>query len=287
LKRGFENDEGKWIVTMIKMTRKTIIITAAIIIPVLVSVLMEFNIVWEVETDNDWIGFFASYIGSLIGVFGVFEVMRLDQRKREEEKKDDIFFSNISIYRKIATALQVDKLHKLNGQLSELRSESNWNMVDNATKNSLKHIESSLYYSNEIQGLFNAIREFIQGNLYDELKIARLYSMDEYGEPIEHEDVPDEILFAFTNCVLKNSDIKLDYDVISMSLSKDKLLEKFDEDDYTKGYGSKIDAIYDKLLRINESKEWSHYVSERRATFEEIKNLKNKINNRIEKALNY
>lgn len=272
---------------MIKMTRKTIIITAAIIIPVLVSVLMEFNIVWEVETDNDWIGFFASYIGSLIGVFGVFEVMRLDQRKREEEKKDDIFFSNISIYRKIATALQVDKLHKLNGQLSELRSESNWNMVDNATKNSLKHIESSLYYSNEIQGLFNAIREFIQGNLYDELKIARLYSMDEYGEPIEHEDVPDEILFAFTNCVLKNSDIKLDYDVISMSLSKDKLLEKFDEDDYTKGYGSKIDAIYDKLLRINESKEWSHYVSERRATFEEIKNLKNKINNRIEKALNY
>ena len=54
---------------MINSTKARIIIIA-ILIPVIVALLLEFNLIWEVETDNDWIGFYASYVGSIIGVYG-------------------------------------------------------------------------------------------------------------------------------------------------------------------------------------------------------------------------
>lgn len=59
-------------------------ILTILIIPIIVALIMELNLFWKVETDNDWIGFYASYIGSIIGVFGV---MRINQRKREEERR--------------------------------------------------------------------------------------------------------------------------------------------------------------------------------------------------------
>ena len=36
---------------------RTKIIIIAISIPIIVAVLLEFNLFWKVETDNDWIGF--------------------------------------------------------------------------------------------------------------------------------------------------------------------------------------------------------------------------------------
>ena len=249
---------------------------------------MEFNLLWKVETDNDWIGFYASYIGSIFGVFGVFEVMRIDQRKREEERKDELFLNNLPIYRKITSLINVERLSKLKERLTEIKSENNWNMVDSSTKSKLKKIEGNLDYSDESHGLFYTVRDFISSNLYDELKVTLNSTGDEFNESFEYEDLPNEILDVITSLVINVSEVELVYENnIEISASKDKLLEKFEENNYTKGYGDKMDVIYTKLSLIKESKEWSDYISKRTATFKQIGDLRNQINSRIEKVLNY
>lgn len=271
-----------------KITVKIKFILIAIIIPIIVAILLEFNLFWKVETDNDWIGFFASYIGSIIGVFGVFEVMRVDQRRREEERKDELFLNNLPIYRKITFSLNVEKLFKLKEKLSQVKSEDNWNMVDSTTKHKLKQIEGNLEYSDESCGLFYAVSDFIRSNLYNELKVNRRIQGDEFNKSVEYEEVPNEILDKFTSIVINNSDVELVYEnVIEIKVSKDKLLEKFEENAYTRGYGDKMDTIYTKLSQIKESKEWSEYISKRTAIFKQIRDMKNYINSRIEKVLNY
>ena len=272
---------------MINNTRVRIIIIA-ILIPIIVALMLEFNLIWEVEIDNDWIGFYASYIGSIIGVIGVFEVLRLDQRKREEERKNELFLNNLPIYRRIASSINVEKLFELKEKLADIRSEDNWNMVDSSTKSKLKQIEGNLYYSDELHGLFYTIRVFISNNLFDELKVNLNSPEDEFSESFEYEDVPNEILDAMASIVINNSDIELVYENnIELSVSKDKLLEKLEENNYTKGYGQKIDIIYIKLSNIKESREWSDYISKRAVTFKQISDLRNYINSRIDDLLKY
>lgn len=265
-----------------------LVIFCILLIPIIIASMMELNLIWKVETDNDWIGFYASYIGSIIGVFGVFAVMRIDQRKREEERKDELFLNNIYLYRKLSSSLSVGELFKLSERLSEIRNESNWNMVDTSTKHKLKQIEGNLDYSDESSGLFYAVRDFIRSNLYNELKVTLYSPEDEFNESVEYEDIPNEILDEVTCIVINNSDVELVYEnFIKICVSKDKLLEKFEENSYAKGYGDKMDTIYTKLSRIKESKEWSTYISRRAAIFNQIHELKSSINGRIEKVLSY
>lgn len=271
-----------------KNKMRTRIIIIAISAPIIVALLMEFNFIWKVETDNDWIGFYASYIGSIIGVYGVFEVMRIDHIKREEERKDELFLNILPIYRKISLLIKVEKLYKLKEIFTEIRNEDNWIRVDSSTKIRLSQIERNLDFSDESGGLFYAIRDFINSKLYNELKVTTFSSGNEFSESVEYEDVPNEILDELTKIVLVNSTIELEYeDIIDINVSKDELLEKFEKNSYTKGYREKIDIIYTKLLQINESKEWSDYISKRSAVFKEISDLSNQIINRIEKVLNF
>lgn len=272
---------------MINSTKARIIIIA-ILIPVIVALLLEFNLIWEVETDNDWIGFYASYVGSIIGVYGVFEVMRIDQRKREKERKDVLFLNNLPIYRKIASSINVERLYELKKKLTEIRSDENWNMVDSSTKRKLKQIESNLYYSDEHHGLFYTVREFISNNLFDELKEPLNSPVNEFNESFEYDGVHDEVLDAMTGIVINNSDFEIIYENnIELRVSKDKLLEKLENDAYTKGYEKNIDVIYTKLSNIKGSREWSDYISKRAATFKQITDLRNYINSRIDNLLNY
>lgn len=272
---------------MMNITRNKLIFIA-ISVPIVVALLLEFNLFWKIETDNDWIGFYASYVGSIIGVFGVFEVMKIDQRKREEERKDELFLNILPLYRKITLSIQVDKLSKLKGRLNEIRSESVWNMVDSSTKNKLIQIEGKLGTSDELNGLYYTIRSFIESNLYDEFKILQTSQVDEFNEPIEYEDFPNEILEELTNIVFSNLNVEFDLEnVIEISVSKDKLLAKFEEINITQGYGNKMDIIYTKLSLINKSKEWSDYISNRQAIFKQLSDLRTQINNRIERVLNY
>jgi hypothetical protein len=272
---------------MINKARMRILIIA-ISVPIIVALLLEFNLIWRVETDNDWIGFYASYFGSIIGVYGVFEVMRIDQKKRQEERNDELFLNNLEIYRKIALSLNVKGLDELKEKITKLRSEESWSIVDSSTKNKLKRIEGNLYDCNESDGLFYAIRGFVSSNLHEELKITLSSPGDEFNEPFEYEDVLNETLDEFTNAVLRNCNVELVYEnLFEVSIEKNKFLESLEKNSYTKGYGDKIDAIYKKLSQIEKSTEWWDYISKRSLLFKQLSELRTYIDTRIEKVLNY
>ena len=262
-------------------------ISVAFITPIIfVALVMEFNLVWNVETDNDWIGFYASYFGSIIGIIGVYVVMKMDQAKREEERKDELFLNNLPIHRKISSSISVRRLYELKNKLPEIRSDDNWNMVDSSTKSKLKQIESNLSNSDEQNGLFHAIRNFIIKNLSDELKDTLHSPEDEFRESFEYDGVHDETLDNIANIVCLNSDVDYENN-IELNISKDKLLEKLEDNHYTKRYAESIDIIYTKISNIKESQEWLDYISKRDATFKQITELRDYINSRIINLLNY
>lgn len=264
------------------------IIIVFLTIPIVVALIMELNLIWEVETNNDWIGFFGSYIGSIIGVFGVFIVMKLDQRNREEERKEELFLNNLHLYRKISSLMSVDRLLDLKKNISEIKNETNWRMVDTATKHKLKQFEMELYYCDENQGLFNTVQDYISNNLYNELKVTLTIPNNEFNESIEYEEVPKEVLDTITTIIINNSDVKLlNESSIVFSISKYEFIEEFEKNKYSKGYTRNIDSIYNKLDYIEDSKEWKSFIKRREELFNQIHRLKNSINNRVEKVLNY
>ncbi|MBN2796448.1 MAG: hypothetical protein JXR88_13635 [Clostridia bacterium] len=267
---------------------KLIIIMIAVAIPIVIALLMEFSIIWKVETDNDWIGFFASYLGSIIGVLGVFEVMRIDQRKREQERKDELFIKNIELYKNIVQLLNVSKIDKLKKSFDEIKKNSKWDFLDTSTKKTIKNLESRIDYCDEVKGVFYAIEDFIRGNLFDELKIPMYSNGNEYSDSFEYEDLPQEIILDIANVVFNNSDKDLDYEyTFVINISKEEMLEKFEKGSYSKGYGNKIDSIYSKIQSFNTSQEWGKYVSNRTRMFKELRILSENIKKRIEELLDY
>lgn len=188
----------------------------------------------------------------------------------------------------MSSFLNVKKLIKLRERLLEIKNETNWNIVDTITKRKLKQIEGNLYYSDETCGSFYVVRDYISNNLYNELKVMLYSSGDEFNESVEYDDVPNEVFDAITSIVINNCDVELVYEnFIEINIWEDKLLEKFEGNNYTKGYGDKMDIIYTKLSQIKESEEWTTYISRRIAIFNQIYELKNSINSRIEKVLSY
>lgn len=253
------------------------------IIPVIMDRWIIGNSIHFNISNSDWVSFLGSYIGSIIGVIGVFLVTKMDQKQREEERKDELFLNNILLYRKISSLLNVEQLNRLQKNISELENNNNWCMIDTWTKRKLKIIGGSLYCCDENTGLFNVIENFVQSNLFNELKVTMHSSGDEFNEPIEYEDIPDEILNLITTLIINSSEIDLLYEnSININISKDEMRKRLKNE-----YSNKIDIIYRKVCEIGNSKEWKRYLERRSKVFNNISELKKNIDARIEKVLTY
>ncbi|SMP38280.1 hypothetical protein [Anoxynatronum buryatiense] len=267
--------------------RYKLILVIFIAIPIVVAGLMEINLPFSFYRNNDWIGFFASYFGAIIGVIGVYEVMRFDQKKRDEERKDEMFLNHLPIYRKIESSLVVSRLTKLRESLFDIEKDPGWDMVDSRTKRKLMQIKQSLYYCDEVNGFHHFMQSYIMKNLYDDIKITVQIQADEYTEAAEIEDVPIEYLDMFIDAVKKCFDLELETEYrLVIKSSRNEMLEiisKVSQRDFT----NNIDVIFKKLSRIDRSDEWAYYISKHQHTFSQIDGIRNEINRRIEKALNY
>ena len=201
-----------------------------ICLPVIIDKFIIGNDIKSNIDNSDWVSFLGSYLGSIIGVSGVFLVTKMDQKEREAEKKDELFFNNISLYRSISSLMKVSKLTGLKKMMSEFKSNSDWSMVDVFTKKKLETIEDSLCFCDEDMGLFNTVKAFVKNNLFNEFKVNMYSSGNEFSEPIEYEDMPDEILYAITNIIVNSSEIDLIHDnIINICISKDKMIERFEK----------------------------------------------------------
>lgn len=260
-----------------------------ICIPILIDRLIIGNNIKSNIDNSDWVSFLGSYLGSILGVLGVFLVTKIDQIERESERKDALFLNNISLYRNILSLMDTRQLSSLQKGISEFKDGNNWSAIDTLTKQKLKNIEDDLYYANERTGLFNIIKNFIQANLSNELEVTMSTSGDEFNEPIEYEGIPDPLLNSVTAIIINSLEIDLLYEnSIYVEISKKQMMRKLKDDKYSKEYtDAEIDVIYRKVCKIGRSNEWIEYLERRSEIFNNITKLRKEIEERIKKVLTY
>ena len=73
-----------------KVNKKVIrrCVLAVILLPILISVLISWNLIPNFQTDNDWLGFFGSYIGGIVGgVIGIASAVYVLHETQKENRK--------------------------------------------------------------------------------------------------------------------------------------------------------------------------------------------------------
>lgn len=76
-------------------------ITVFIIVPLIIRFLIHWDTTNK-STDDDWLGFWGSYVGSIIGVIGAFGVFQFqlikDRERAKEERTDNTFFNLLNMF---------------------------------------------------------------------------------------------------------------------------------------------------------------------------------------------
>lgn len=276
-------------ITILSNKNKVILAILVVIFPIIVEIMTTMGIeFFSVETSNDWIGFFASYFGSIIGVVGVYLVMKMDQEKREEERKDNLFLQNIELYYKILKLFETKYWGNLVQEIYKLKTSSDWEKIDINTKGKIEKIYKEIDYCSDGEGLLKFLEDYIKNNLYEELKIPWVYYNEVNDEVTNDYDLPgdliEEFVFIFCNSYIFDFEFE---NSIELKITKEKLVKKLSSSKYLKKATENIDAIYLKLKKIDSSEEWEEFIKRRNGLEREISNLKESINDRINKLLNY
>lgn len=252
-----------------------------IICPVIVALMMNIKSPIRLDTSNSWIGFYASYIGSIIGVVGVFVVMKLDQEKREQERKNLMFFNNLDSYKNLSTILSNEKIEDVYKKIQEFKNLESWNNVDTETKSKLTAIAIDISNVNEDSGYRSVLRSFINSNLYDQLKVESNTFIEKTREDVISEGIPDITIEGLTNILKSHSE------GFRITVTKDMLLKKFENQSYISLYVDKFDEIYRLIMEFNESDELKKYENQRLIIESKIIKMADDINERIEFVLTY
>jgi len=265
-----------------------ILITGIVLFPIIIGIIVSIKLPNGIETRNDWIGFFASYIGSIIGVLGVYFVMKIDQRQRESERRDDMFLKNFEIYKSISSALKQNLLTKIGDDITEIKKSDNWWLIDSMTKKKLEQLSSLFFYKDEKDGLLNTLSDYVFKNLSDELKLPMTHNERLTDQTIYYEDVPHEIVETVSDILYRYTVCDLEYDdIVEISITKLNLKNEFDKSIKISAYDKKMDIIYSKICDFNFSSELKSFQNGRNDLLNQAKNMAVEIDNRIEKILSY
>lgn len=269
--------------------KKIILILVSIILcPVIIAIATSIKSPFNIETNNDWIGFSASYVGSLIGVLGVFLVMNVDRKQREKERRDNMFYENIEIYKSISKFLNKSLLNEINEDINLLMESDQWMFVASTIKNELRSLKIQISKCDEEYGLWETLRSYVYKHLHDEMKVSLNAYDSKLDEDFEYENMPMEIvdtLISIMRIYMKTNVYGQEY--FKISISKKQLLDEFKRETYTKGYEKQIDSIHEKIIGFSSSKERTNYIHARSKTYKKVKSLSHNINKRVEELFNY
>lgn len=263
-----------------------IVILLTFSVPILVLIITNIKSPLIIEINNDWIGFYASYFGSIIGVLGVYSVTLFDKHQREIERRNQRFFENIETYKYISNLLKNTRLFLLKKELTDFVQTPKWLNIDTKTKYELNQFLLLLKQSDEVEGLSEAIRKYVRTNFFDEMKVT-MTEIINYDEEIEYEDFPNEIIEDVTAAIRHIYKDSIDYGEDIISISKEELLRVFNKYEYARGYDNYINIIHEKVIRFSTSSELKIYVDHRSNFILKAKKLSKEIEDRIEEVLTY
>lgn len=258
------------------------------ILPILISLITSIKSPIHIETDNDWIGFYGSYVGSILGVLGVFIVMRIDQLHRKAEKSDELFLKNIEIYEGISKAYKTGNLNLIKETIDTIRANNAWLLVDTKTKSDVdKTIKLMQKYNLQI-GLHDMVTTYVYNNLSNFFLVNMSVYDESTEQEIEYQDTPQEIIFEVASILFKyinNSPYEEEQYLIS--ISKEELMKELDEYKLTGLVSDTFDGLYDKVLAYNDSKELQNYINGRNGMYDYFNKMAQRIEQRIKDVLSY
>ena len=260
------------------------LITVAVVVFVVFVVLFRMYIV---DSNSNWIGFWGSIIGSFFGVGGVFATMRWDQKKREDERRQDIFISNLSTYTGLVQTLGSTKFSSIYEELLELKNSKEWHVLNNETKISIEKILALLPKVDEKNGLQNMISKYIQINLRPEFEIQ---IKDSYYDPETEDSTMLELEIIHQQAVDELSSLlaeRIEYSISYIESMKYILGTTYEfkramrSMPTLKDFAHKSDTIYSSLLELNYSNTWNDYQVGREDMYNSVKTLKNSLEKQI------
>ncbi|XCA84092.1 hypothetical protein ABKJ26_03100 [Exiguobacterium mexicanum] len=249
-----------------------------------VAILLKFDL------SDDWIGFWGSLIGSLLGIVGVYATMRLDQIKREAERKQDLFVSNISVYTELVNTLKIQELNLLLNKLLELKSSEKWYGLNRTTKLMIEKIVSESRNKTEYDGLRNVVRTYIINELRTEFTVKflnRTYILED-GKilTLDDEDIEftavDQLVELLIPRLVNNINYMDDDEMEYVLNSYEQFRRDFSSRENLNNFSKHADIIYETLLKLPSSTIWKIFVTERGLLFREINEFKKEIEIKIE-----
>lgn len=259
-------------------------ISGFIVVLIGVAILLKFDL------SDDWIGFWGSLIGSLLGIVGVYATMRLDQIKREAERKQDLFVSNISVYTELVNTLKIQELNLLLNKLLELKSSEKWYGLNRTTKLMIEKIVSESRNKTEYDGLRNVVRTYIINELRTEFTVKflnRTYILED-GEilTLDDEDIEftavDQLVELLIPRLVNNINYMDDDEMEYVLNSYEHFRRDFSSRENLNNFSKQADIIYETLLILPSSTIWKIFVTERGLLFREINEFKKEIEIKIE-----
>lgn len=143
-----------------KLNKKGILITGIGIIslPLFISILcwlVDFSpqiLFFKIGSNSDWIAFWGSVSGSIFGVFGTYQVLRIQlendkkqydeaQKRYEDTQVDNTFFNMIDLFQNIQSKLEAGRCAKIVDDIEK----SKYYYI----KNKKKSERSEVYYKNQ------------------------------------------------------------------------------------------------------------------------------------------
>ena len=263
------------------------ILTVILIVPILLKWLVMY-LFKESTPDNDWIGFYGTYFGSMIGVMGVYFTMRLDQQKREKERKKEMFLNLLPTYIEIEQVLSYSKLDDVKSGLRAVQKIENWKLLDTELKKRLLRISKTLTERGEQLGVLYMIDDFVRSRLYKEMTSKRMQYFPGPDEEFEVEDVSNDEIQDMATLISRFVDVNLEFeDTIVIQMSLEQFIEALNRDKRLTLLVDRAPLLYEMICDLPESSSWEKYLKKRQETFQEINTIRVILERRIADSLSY
>lgn len=121
------------------------IIAATILLPIIISFfcwIADFApqiLFFKIGSNSDWIAFWGSVSGSILGVFGTYKVLRIqldnDKKKYEETQIDNTIFNMIALFQKVQENIKPGISKKLLGRITLAKRTLKDKLIKDGQKN--------------------------------------------------------------------------------------------------------------------------------------------------------
>lgn len=170
-----------------KNKKLIIIVITVLTMPIVINGLMSIQIPWAKGEVGDWISFYGSYIGALLGALVAFQVTKIQIKSQEDLNKKIKFNEQLSTL--IILKVEIEELKK--SMMSIKDSMNSYIKINNITEHSVVNIDNPIKLTVKY---WDSIEKVMDIDLLKELvKFKSEYEKISESLGVNKEDISNEI----------------------------------------------------------------------------------------------